>query len=636
VTSAPAACAASCGEDRLARFLRGAAAVVAAALVLILPQLATRTTFDGDSESLDPVAALAVGLAFWMMPALLIASWAAAGRVRLAQRGMLLSVGLLLVGAGISTALASDKASAVVRAVEMGGAWAAFFALLEVLRGGADRRFLLGAVVATGGVSAAVALAQHAPERPEVFAATVLVALPVVLALAAEKWRRLRTWGVAVVLVAVAIGLAAALVLQGGAWLRAEEPATWRAAAAMILDRGLTGVGLENFGWHYAAYEPVAFGGAPVRAGNVWLAVGGELGLAGLAGAVLLGVVAVRGWRRPSPAVAGEERGAGLLVRLFSAALLAAPALLVLFPLGARIGAGALAAAVVVTGLASADSPWRLRLSDRALGPVRWGCIAGVVAWWLYAQAAPIFFEASSAWPMLVVLAASLERQDEGDLPSAAGVRLDPRLQFLVMIAVMAGCFGYVKWLLVPTVHERAWLEAASKSETAYDEAEALRKAASANPLAWEPLVLEGFLWRAEAKQEGHGPSLLATEKAIRAFTEAAERHPRLWAAHLELAACRLAVPGALEDRSALEAARGNLERAAELTPYDAETQVDLGDVAYHLGDEAAALKAYRRALVLEARAPEGARCLTEERRRGVERRVAELEESLEPAAPAP
>ncbi|HUX01372.1 MAG TPA: hypothetical protein VMY35_10385 [Phycisphaerae bacterium] len=651
-------------EDRLARFLRGAVVVVAAALVLLVPRFSTRASFLGVSGAPDPVVTLLVGLALWTMPILVAASWAAAGRVRLAHPWLLLPVGLFVAGAVVSTASASDKAAAVVRAAEMTGAWAAFFALLQVLRTGADRRFLLGAVVATAAVSAGLALAQETQDRPFVLAAVMLLALPVAVALAVEKWRRLppspdglrragRTRGargLAVVLVVSALGLAAALVVRHGAWLRAEEPAAWRGAAAMFLDRGLAGVGLENFEWHYAAYEPLAFGGAPVRAGNVWLAVGSEMGLAGLAAAAALVVLVVRAWCRRSAVPYAEGAGASLLVRLGPVVVLAAPAFIVFFPLGVRIGAGVLAGAGVLVALASADSPSRMRLADRPLGLVRWGCIAGVVAWWLYGQAAPVFFSASAAWPMLVVLAVSLERRDEGDSPSAAGpvvegishyragVRLGPRLQFLVVIAVMGGCFGYVRWLLLPTIHEQAWLDASVGSETVLERAEALREAGRASPLAWEPAWLEGRLWQAEAEQEEPpgAPGLLATEKAVRAYREAIARHPRLREAYLALAACRLAVPGALEDRSALQAARANLERAASLAPHDAATRLRLADVVDRLGDDAAVLEAYRRALELDARAPEGARRLNEDERRTVERRIAELEELVESPDTAP
>ena len=306
-------------EDRLARFLRGAVVVVAAALVLLVPRFSTRASFLGLSSAPDPVVTLLVGLALRTMPILVAASWAAAGRVRLAHPWLLLPVGLFVAGAVVSTASASDKAAAVVRAAEMTGAWAAFFALLQVLRTGADRRFLLGAVVATAAVSAGLALAQETQDRPFVLAAVMLLALPVAVALAVEKWRRIRTRGargLAVVLVVSALGLAAALVVRHGAWLRAEEPAAWRGAAAMFLDRGLAGVGLENFEWHYAAYEPLAFGGAPVRAGNVWLAVGSEMGLAGLAAAAALVVLVVRAWCRRSAVPYAEGAGASLLVRL--------------------------------------------------------------------------------------------------------------------------------------------------------------------------------------------------------------------------------------------------------------------------------------------------------------------------------
>jgi len=629
---APSDCAPSRGEDGLARLLRGAVVVVAAVIVLLVPRLATRTLFFGDSDVRAPVAALLTGLALWTMPVLLVASWTAAGRMRLAHPWLLLPVGLFLAGAAVSTALASDKALALVRAAEMTGAWAAFFALVEALSDGADRRFLLGAVVATAAVSAGVALVQHEPKPPEAFAATLLLALPVAVALAVEKWRRIRTpgaRGLAVVLAILALGLAAALVFHHGAWLRADAAGTWRAAAAMVLDRGLVGVGLENFSWHYLEYGPAAGEWSPLRPGNLWLAVGSEMGLAGLAAAVALVVLVVRAWCRRRAAPYAEGAGASLLMRLGPMVLLAAPVFIVFFPLGVRIGAGVLAGTAILLALASADSPSRLHLADRPLGPVRWGCIAALAAWWLYAQAAPIFLSASVAWPMLVVLAVSLDRRGEEGSPITAGVRLDPRLQFLVMVAVMAGYFGYVKWLLLPTVEEREWLAAAEEAETILDADEALHKAARASPLDWGPAWSEGFLWQREAGRSEGSPALLAIGKAIRAYTEATKRHPRLRDAYLALAECRLAVPGALGDREALQAVRENLARAAKLAPTDVKTRLRLADVTDRLGEDAAALAEYRRALQLDAQAPPQRR-LADDERQGVERRIGQLEESLE------
>ncbi|MGB2780586.1 MAG: hypothetical protein WBD63_03800, partial [Phycisphaerae bacterium] len=86
-------------EDRLARFLRGAVVVVAAALVLLVPRFSTRASFLGVSGAPDPVVTLLVGLALWTMPILVAASWAAAGRVRLAHPWLLLPVGLFVAGA---------------------------------------------------------------------------------------------------------------------------------------------------------------------------------------------------------------------------------------------------------------------------------------------------------------------------------------------------------------------------------------------------------------------------------------------------------------------------------------------------------------------------------------------------------
>jgi tetratricopeptide (TPR) repeat protein len=100
------------------------------------------------------------------------------------------------------------------------------------------------------------------------------------------------------------------------------------------------------------------------------------------------------------------------------------------------------------------------------------------------------------------------------------------------------------------------------------------------------------------------------------------------------LAACRLAVSGAFEDAGALQAAREYLARAAELAPTDPPTRLRLADVTDRLGEDAEALAEYRRALQLDAQAPPQRR-LADDERQSVERRIGQLEESLEGTTPA-
>jgi len=197
----------------------------------------------------------------------------------------------------------------------------------------------------------------------------------------------------------------------------------------------------------------------------------------------------------------------------------------------------------------------------------------------------------------------------------------------------MAGAFAYARWLLLPVARERALLAAATQAEGDLDMDEALRKAGQANPIAWEPAYVRGSLWQARAAETQGPEQAMATDKAIRAYGEALARHPRLGEAYVRLAECRLAIAGAFEDAGALRAARDYLSRAAELAPTDPETRLCLARVTDRLGEDAAALAEYRRALELDALAPPQRR-LADDERQSVERRIGQLEAS--PAAPAP
>jgi tetratricopeptide (TPR) repeat protein len=116
----------------------------------------------------------------------------------------------------------------------------------------------------------------------------------------------------------------------------------------------------------------------------------------------------------------------------------------------------------------------------------------------------------------------------------------------------------------------------------------------------------------------------MAMDKAIRAYGEALARHPRLGEAYVRLAECRLAIAGAFEDPGALQTAREYLLRAAKLAPTDPPTLLRLADVTDRLGEDAAALAEYRRALQLDAQAPPQRR-LADDERQSVERRIGEL-----------
>ena len=153
--------------EAVARLLRRAVVVLGAAGLLVLPQFVTSASFDGVQGIPGPVTVLGLGLGFWLMPVLLVVSWVAEGRARLAHPWLLLPVGLFVAGAAVSTALAADKSSALVRAAELTGLWVGAWALVESLRSDGERRFLLAVLVAAAAGAAAVGIYQGAYGLPQ-------------------------------------------------------------------------------------------------------------------------------------------------------------------------------------------------------------------------------------------------------------------------------------------------------------------------------------------------------------------------------------------------------------------------------------------------------------------------------------
>ena len=236
----------------VARALRRAVLVIGAAGILVLPQFMTNASFAGVAGMPGPVAALLLGLAFWLMPILLVASWVAESRAWLPHPWLTLPVGLFIVGAAVSTALAVDQASALVRAAEMTGLWVGFWALAQALRTDGERRLLAAALVAAALVVALVAIhqrfiglpdayeyyQQHRAEvlaqqgieaggwmenrllerfttgvqaslgHPNVLAAFLVLGVLVAVGLAREKWSAVPSWegrGLAIVVAVVAL-----------------------------------------------------------------------------------------------------------------------------------------------------------------------------------------------------------------------------------------------------------------------------------------------------------------------------------------------------------------------------------------------------------------------------------------------
>jgi tetratricopeptide (TPR) repeat protein len=153
-------------EAALARWLRRAVLAIGVAGLLVLPQFVSNASFLGVRGLPGPVVVLLVGFAFWLMPVLLVASWAAEGRAAVPRPWLAIPAGLFIAGAVVSTAFAADKSSAMVRAAELAGLWVGMFALAQVLRTDAERRLAVAALVAACLVAGSTAIYQAAYDLP--------------------------------------------------------------------------------------------------------------------------------------------------------------------------------------------------------------------------------------------------------------------------------------------------------------------------------------------------------------------------------------------------------------------------------------------------------------------------------------
>lgn len=206
-----------------------------------------------------------------------------------------------------------------------------------------------------------------------------------------------------------------------------------------------------------------------------------------------------------------------------------------------------------------------------------------------------------------------------------------------MMLAVMAAVFAYVRLVVAPVAREDALLAEARAASDPFDRDTALRAAAEANPLAWEPALARGRMWQAQAMRE-QGPGRTVTlERAMEAYRGAVARQPRLRHALLGLASCRLAIPSAIAvDRAALQDALRYTEAARRLYPTDIPTQAQAAALVDALEDRPArALAEFRRLLDLDRLMPEEDRRLPADLRREFQDRARELEESLARPAPA-
>lgn len=261
-----------------------------------------------------------------------------------------------------------------------------------------------------------------------------------------------------------------------------------------------------------------------------------------------------------------------------------------------------------------------------------------VLAFLLMEQIGTAIAEPPTAWAFLVVVVVSIGATD-GLRPAAGGqaeaagkpggVAVGSPLKFLLVVLIMAGVVAYSKWLIYPVGREQAFFRLAGWTDDVFQRDEALKAAGEANPLAWEPAMIRGRNWQESAGRKGEGPGEdICLQQALPAFREAVERQPRLRRAYLLMAECRLTPEGAMEDPSALLSALECLDKARELYPTDIPTQLWLADVVDRMGDDARAIREYRRLLELDRQMAEETRRLSQDKREAVEQRLRELEGS--------
>jgi len=281
-------------SDNVARWLRRLVVAMGAAAVLVLPQFTTNASFAGVKGAPGPLVVLSLGLAFWLMPVLVIASWVAEGRVRIVRGWLAVPVALWVAGVAISTAAASDVFSALVRGAEMAGLWVGFWALVQAIRTEGERRFLLAMLVGAAVVCAIVAIYQAAFGLPSTWTyfqehrAEVLAEHGIAPGSWAEKVFIGRfTGGVQAGLghpnVLAALLVVGALVAAGLArekWSEAGTPASRRFALAVIAAGVICAVGV---------FLTQSRGGVvALAAGLYWLAVAWRVRRRGLRIALVL------------------------------------------------------------------------------------------------------------------------------------------------------------------------------------------------------------------------------------------------------------------------------------------------------------------------------------------------------------
>jgi tetratricopeptide (TPR) repeat protein len=310
-------------------------------------------------------------------------------------------------------------------------------------------------------------------------------------------------------------------------------------------------------------------------------------------------------------------------------------------PITAVLIAGA---TMILMGLAPAEDLSRLSVSGRPLGALAAACVMALAAFALMEQIGTSILEPPTAWAALVLLGVSLRTPpprpwaislgDDGLEVTAAsepGVRLGLWAKFALMLLVMAVGFSQVLMLRFWYGPEDALLAQAGLCADAAAQEPILQAAAAVNPLSWEPALLEARAWQRQAAREEAQETSLSLEHAIAAYREAIARQPRLRQAYVGLAACRLTMPGAPEDRGSWQAVLGYVEEASRLYPTDLPTQAQKATLLDWLGEAPGALAEYRRLLELDRLMPDEDRRLNPEFRGAVKERIQQLEAGAAP-----
>jgi hypothetical protein len=303
----------------------------------------------------------------------------------------------------------------------------------------------------------------------------------------------------------------------------------------------------------------------------------------------------------------------------------------------AGLGVVAVALAATMTGVGAAEDARRLAVSGRPLAALRMACITAVAALVLQEQMGTAILDPAAAWAMLVVVGVSMGDRKRPAEVGPVGVVLAAPVKVVLVAAAMGAAFLYMTRVVMPVGREIAMLDRAARLGDSAASDEMLRAAADANPLAWEPAMIRASLWRGEASGAGGATeAAMDLEKATDAFRDALARQPRLIEAERGMAECRLALPGAAEDKAALAEALTHWDAAQRLYPTGVPIMYMRAQILDRMGDGPVALEAYEAALGLDDQLPAPSRRLTSAMREQVAARVQAIRESVAAGGKAP